>query len=115
VKANAPSRMGATLANVEYRTLWFAEAQSSAGDQLAKVALAILVYGRTNSALWAAIVYALTFLPALAGGLGLAHLADRYPRRTVLSTCAALQAVLVGLMAIPGRSARERGAKRHHP
>lgn len=102
MKANAPSRMDATLANVEYRTLWFAEAQSSAGDQLAKVALAILVYGRTNSALWAAIVYALTFLPALAGGLGLAHLADRYRRRTVLSTCAALQAVLVGLMAIPG-------------
>jgi MFS family permease len=102
VKANAAPRMSDTLANGEYRALWFAEAQSSAGDQLAKVALAILVYGRTNSALWAAGVYALTFLPALAGGLGLSHLADRYPRRTVLVTSAALQAALVGLMAVPG-------------
>src|SRR3982074_2732831 len=98
--------MDATLANVEYRTLWFAEAQSSAGDQLAKVALAILVYGRTNSALWAAIVYALTFLPALAGGLRLAPLADRH---------AAGGPLRVGRRCPAGRSARERGAKRHHP
>lgn len=90
------------LRNVEYRVLWSAEAISTAGDQLAKVALAILVYGRTGSALWAAAVYALTFLPALAGGLGLSHLADRYPRRAVLSVSAALQAVLVGGMSVPG-------------
>ncbi len=94
--------LSAPLRNGEYRVLWLAEAISSAGDQLAKVALAILVYGRTGSALWAAAVYALTFLPALAGGLGLSHLADRYPRRAVLSVSAALQAVLVGLMSVPG-------------
>ena len=78
------------------------QAISSAGDQLAKVALAILVYNRTGSALWAAVVYALTFLPALAGGLGLSFLADRYRRRAVLSVSAAVQAVLVGLMSLPG-------------
>ena len=102
VATDATTRLRTPLRNIEYRVLWSAEAISSAGDQLAKVALAILVYGRTGSALWAAAVYALTFLPALAGGLGLSHLADRYPRRTVLCTCAALQAVLVGLMSIPG-------------
>ncbi|NKQ57409.1 MFS transporter [Amycolatopsis sp. K13G38] len=94
--------MREALRNAEYRALWFAEAQSCAGDQLAKVALAIMVYGRTGSPLWAAIVYALTFLPALAGGLGLSQLADRYPRRAVLATSAAVQGVLVGCMAIPG-------------
>jgi MFS family permease len=94
--------MGATLANVEFRALWFAEAQSLVGDQLTTVALAILVFDRTHSPLLAALVYALTFLPALAGGLGLAQLADRYPRRTVLIASAAGQAVLVGTMAIPG-------------
>ncbi|QRP50629.1 MFS transporter [Amycolatopsis sp. FDAARGOS 1241] len=94
--------MTAPLRNVEYRVLWAAEAISSAGDQLAKVALAILVYNRTGSALWAAVVYALTFLPALAGGLGLAFLADRYRRRTVLSASFSVQAVLVGLMSVPG-------------
>ncbi|MFI5609053.1 MFS transporter [Amycolatopsis sp. NPDC051903] len=99
---HATPRLTAPLRNVEYRVLWAAEAISSGGDQLAKVALAILVYNRTGSALWAAVVYALTFLPALAGGLGLAFLADRYRRRTVLSASFSVQAVLVGLMSVPG-------------
>lgn len=94
--------MRSAIRNREFRALWLAEAQSVAGDHLTTVALAIIVYGRTGSALWAALAYALTFLPALAGGLGLAQVADRYPRRTVLTVSAAVQAVLVGAMAIPG-------------
>ncbi|HEV2781112.1 MAG TPA: MFS transporter [Actinophytocola sp.] len=94
--------MTAALAVTEFRALWFAEGQSVAGDQLAKVALMILVYDRTRSAWWAAVVYALTFLPALAGGLGLSQLADRFPRRALMVVCSLIQAVLVGLMAIPG-------------
>lgn len=97
---SAPS-LTAVLAVSEFRALWLAEAQSVAGDQLAKVALVILVYSQTGSAWWAAAVYALTFLPALAGGLGLSHLADRFPRRSLMVVCTAAQAVLVGLMAIP--------------
>lgn len=94
-------RVTAPLGNPEFRALWAAEAQSVVGDQLTTVALAIMVFDRTGSALWAALVYALTFLPALAGGLGLAQLADRFPRRTILWVTSAMQAVLVGLMAIP--------------
>lgn len=93
---------GRVLANREFRGLWAAESLSIAGDQLAKVALAILVFERTQSPLWSALVYAMTFLPALFGGLGLSQLADRYPRRTLLVTCTLAQAVLVGVMAIPG-------------
>jgi MFS family permease len=96
--------MRSALANGEFRTVWLAEAQSTLGDQLTTVALALLVYHRTGSALWSAAAYALTFLPALAGGLGLSQLADRYPRRTVLAVSAAVQAVFVGIMAIPGIS-----------
>jgi MFS family permease len=92
----------AVLAVPEFRALWFAEAQSVFGDQLAKVALTILVYDRTGSALLAAVVYALTFLSALAGGLGLSQLADRFPRRKLMVTCTLAQAVVVGLMALPG-------------
>jgi MFS family permease len=94
--------MAAVLAVSEFRALWFAEAQSVFGDQLAKVALTILVYDRTNSAMFAAFVYALTYLSALAGGLGLSQLADRFPRRSLMVTCTLAQAVLVGLMALPG-------------
>jgi MFS family permease len=96
--------MADVLAVTEFRALWFAEAQSVAGDQLAKVALMILVYNRTGSAWWSAAVYALTFLPALVGGLGLSQLADRFRRRNVMVGCALVQAGLVGLMAIPGMS-----------
>ncbi|ANN21625.1 arabinose ABC transporter permease [Amycolatopsis orientalis] len=94
--------MTAALANREFRALWLAEVQSLIGDQLTIVALAILVYDRTGSALLSAVVYSLTFLPALAGGLGLSQLADRYPRRTVLVFSSLIQAVLIGVMAIPG-------------
>lgn len=94
--------MGAVLAVREFRALWLAEAVSIAGDQLAKVALALVVYNRTGSALWSAVVYALSFLPALAGGLGLAYLADRYPRRRVMAVGSTLQAGLVAIMAVPG-------------
>ncbi|GAA2994191.1 MFS transporter [Actinokineospora diospyrosa] len=94
--------MGTVLANREFRALWISEAVSVAGDQLTRVALAILVYERTGSAFYAAGIYALTFLPALAGGLGLSQLADRYRRRTLMVVCSAIQAVVVATMAIPG-------------
>ncbi|MBB5852361.1 MFS transporter [Amycolatopsis umgeniensis] len=102
MKTNAAPRMTAALANLEFRALWLAEVQSLIGDQLTIVALAILVYDRTGSALLSAVVYSLTFLPALAGGLGLSQLADRYPRRTVLVISSLIQAVLIAIMAIPG-------------
>lgn len=102
VRTQPRPRLRSALANGEFRTVWLAEAQSTLGDQLTTVALALLVYHRTGSALWSAAAYALTFLPALAGGLGLSQLADRYPRRAVLTVSAAVQAVFVGIMAIPG-------------
>lgn len=86
----------------EFRFLWAAEVVSVAGDQLARVALAVLVFGRTGSALWAATVYALTFLPALFGGVLFGGLADRFPRREVMAACDGVRALLVALMALPG-------------
>ncbi|WP_245641957.1 MFS transporter [Nonomuraea candida] len=72
------------------------------GDQLAQVALAVLVYDRTGSALATAAVYALTYLPSIIGGPLLAGLADRFARRAVMLTCDLLRAALVGVMAVPG-------------
>lgn len=95
-------RLRTAIRNREFRALWVAETQSVVGDHLTTVALAIMVYGRTGSALWAAVVYALTYLPALAGGLGLAQIADRFPRRTVLIVSTSVQAALVATMAVPG-------------
>ena len=88
------------FANGEFRALWFAELVSSAGDQVARVALSVLVYVRTQSAALAAFTFALTFLPALLGPL-LAGLADRYPRREVMIVCDLSRGALMAVMALP--------------
>jgi diguanylate cyclase (GGDEF)-like protein len=88
----------------EFRALWAAETISVAGDQVARVALALLVYARTSSAILTGLTYALTFLPAFLGGMLLSGLADRFPRRTVLVTTDVLRACLAASMAIPGLS-----------
>ncbi len=85
----------------EFRALWLAYAVSIAGDQLARIALSVLVYNRTSSAAWTALTYALTFLPDLVGGPLLAGLADRYPRRRVMVTTDLARGALVSVMAIP--------------
>src|SRR5215207_8464263 len=98
------------LAHREYSALWLAYALSLAGDQLARVALAVLVFDATGSAAATALAYAVTFLPWLVGGPLLAGLGDRYPRRTVLVVCDLLAAVLLGVMALPGLSLVALGA-----
>ncbi|HEX3650931.1 MAG TPA: MFS transporter [Pseudonocardiaceae bacterium] len=86
----------------EFQALWSALLLSIVGDQLARVALALLVFARTNSAALAALTYALTLLPDLVGGPLLSGLADRFPRREVMVVADLSRAGLVALMAIPG-------------
>jgi MFS family permease len=86
----------------EFRALWLAQLLSVTGDQLARVALTILVYDRTRSALLAAITFVVSIVPTFIGGVTLAWLADRYPRRRVMIVCDLVRAVLVLVMALPG-------------
>ncbi|GII77448.1 MFS transporter [Sphaerisporangium rufum] len=86
----------------EFRALWAGQCLSLLGDQLAQIALALLVFDRTGSPFATAAVYALTYLPPILGGPLLAGLADRYARRRVMIVCDLLRAALVGLMAVPG-------------
>ncbi|HEY1618112.1 MAG TPA: MFS transporter, partial [Streptosporangiaceae bacterium] len=90
------------FADREFRALWFAEILSVTGDRLALVALTLLVYDQTKSPLLAALTYAAGYLPWVIGGLFLADVADRRPRRSVMVTCDAVRMVLVGVMAVPG-------------
>jgi MFS family permease len=85
----------------EFRALWFSQVLSVVGDRLALVALTLLVYDRTHSPLLTALVYASGYLPWVIGGLFLADLADRYPRRSVMVVCDAVRTVLVMAMVIP--------------
>ena len=102
--AAAPGRatFGDVFAVREFRALWSSVVLSAAGDRLALVALTLLVYDHTRSPLLAAAAYAAGYLPWLIGGLFLADLADRRPRRTVMVGCDAIRAALVTAMAVPG-------------
>jgi MFS family permease len=90
------------LAVGEFRALWLAQVFSVLGDQLARVALSLLVFNRTGSSGLAALTYALTFLPDLVGGPLLSGLADRYPRRQVMVVADVARALLVAVMAVGG-------------
>jgi predicted MFS family arabinose efflux permease len=86
----------------EYTALWSAQLVSILGDQLARVALTVLVYDRTRSAFLAAVAFAASVLPVMASGVLLGQLADRFPRRAVMIACDASSLVLVALTAVPG-------------
>jgi Major Facilitator Superfamily len=98
----APATFREVFAIGEFRALWSAELFSIMGDQLARVALSVLVFDRTGSAGLTALTYALTYLPDLIGGPLLSGLADRYPRRAVMVVSDVLRAVLMAAMAVPG-------------
>jgi len=85
----------------EFRALWFGELLSIAGDQLARVALSILVFTGTNSATLTGLTYALTYAPSLLGGIFLTGFADRFPRRSVMVLVDVLRAGLILLVALP--------------
>jgi MFS family permease len=100
-RTSRPATYGQVFAVREFRPLFGSFFLSTIGDELARVALTVLVFQRTESALLSAITFAISFLPWLVGGPVLAALADRYPRHRVLIASDVARALLVALMAIP--------------
>lgn len=96
-----PATYREVFSHTEFRYLYGAMALSVVGDQLAKVALAILVFLRTGSPALTALAYASTLLPWLLGA-PLSAFGDRLPRRQVLIVCDLARFVLVAAMALPG-------------
>jgi MFS family permease len=90
------------FAVAEFRPLFGTFLLSTAGDELARVALTVLVYQRTNSPLLSALTFAIGYLPWLLGGPLLSTVADRFPRHRVLIVTDVARAVLLATMAIRG-------------
>lgn len=86
----------------EFRPLFGTFLLSTAGDELVRVALTVLVYQRTASPLLSALTFAIGHLPWLLGGPLLSAMADRLPRHRVLISADVARGVLLALMAIPG-------------
>lgn len=86
----------------EYRAVYFALLVSWVGDYLARAAVTVLVYQRTESVLLSAAAFAVTYLPWLIGGPLLSALAERYPYRRVMVLCDLARMALVLILVIPG-------------
>jgi MFS family permease len=93
--------LAAPFADVEFRAIWTTRGLSLLGDQLARVALAVLVFQRTGSAAWTGAAYAASFLPYLVGP-SFAGVADRRPRKGILVSLDLARATAIGAMALPG-------------
>jgi predicted MFS family arabinose efflux permease len=98
----APARYRDVFGVREYAGMFTAELFSLLGDQVAAVAVAVLLYQRSGSPLLAALGYATAFVPWAVGGPLLSVLADRLPARRVMVGCDAMRAGLIGLAALPG-------------
>jgi MFS family permease len=96
------SRVGISdaLAVREFRGIILAQIASEAGDQIARVALALLVLADTGSALLAATTFAVSFVPTFLGAALLGPVADRFTRRTLMLVADLGRAAAVGLLAL---------------
>ena len=90
------------LGHPEFRALLVADGLSTVGDQIARIAVALLVLERSGSAFAASATYACSYLTWLVGGPFLSALADRYPRRRLMVLCDLARMVLIALLAVPG-------------
>jgi MFS family permease len=89
----------------EFRGLVAAQVASEAGDQIARVALALLVLSDTGSALLAAATFAVTFVPTFLGAALLGSLADRFSRKTLMLLADVARAIAIGVLALVAGSA----------
>ncbi len=90
------------LRNREFAAVLVAVTLSVLGDQVARLAVAVLVFSSTGSAFAASATYACSYLTWLVGGPLLSALADRHRRRRLMVVCDLLRAGLIALLVVPG-------------
>jgi MFS family permease len=90
------------LGDREFGTMFVAGGLAVVGDQLARIAVALLVFERSGSALAASATYACSYLTWLLGGPVLSALSDRHSRRRLMITVDLVRMVLIALLVIPG-------------
>ena len=88
------------LRNEAFRKLWLSQVVSEVGDWSARLALTTLMYERTRSATWAAVMAVSALLPMLGPGQLLASFADRIDRRFILVTADLVRAAIFVVLAV---------------
>jgi len=87
------------LAHQQFRVLFISRFAAIIADTLRILALSVLVYATTGSALLAAVTYGIGFLPQAVGGMLIGSLADRLPPRRLLVAGYLIEAVVALLLA----------------
>ncbi|HSO05206.1 MAG TPA: hypothetical protein VLQ92_12040, partial [Candidatus Limnocylindrales bacterium] len=72
---------GGVWRNSAFRRIWFGQVVSEVGDWAARLAMSILVFSATGSALQSALVFSVSLLPALGPGQWLTVRTGKLPRR----------------------------------
>ena len=85
----------------EFQGVVLSAGLSVLGDQVTRIAVALLVYERTGSAFASSATYACSYLSWLVGGPVLSALADRHRRRRLMIVCDLLRCALVALLVLP--------------
>jgi MFS family permease len=97
---NAPAgTIRAALRYPDFRFLLSALAVSQVGDWLYNLALVVLVYDRTHSAVWAGVTTAARVVPVVVLGPVGGVLADRFDRRRIMIVCDLARVALMLLLA----------------
>lgn len=87
--------------DAEFTGMYVADVLTMTGTYLSRLAVAVLVYGRTNSVGLTALSFAMSFAPYIFAPW-LSTLADRLPRKHLLVGTDAVRALLVLVLVIPG-------------
>ncbi len=96
--------MGAVLSHRSFRSLWFAGLISDAGDWLLLIALPIVVFDITGSALGTSVAFLIELAPGIVLAPIAGRLVDRLDRRRLLLVITGAQALaLLPLLTVSGR------------
>jgi len=98
--AGLEKRAAGIFASRSFRMFYAGQAFSYVGDGLRTLALPLLVFHLTGSALSLGITYALEFLPFAVTGLVGGSLADRLDRRRLLLACDFVRFFVIALFAV---------------
>lgn len=93
--------LAAPLRQREVKVLISAHLISGLGDWAGRLALAVLVFDRSQSAWWAAAITVVSLLPWLGPGQMLATFADRFGRVGTMISSDVFRAAIFGLILIP--------------
>lgn len=95
----ASSHLVKPLRDADYRRLWLGQMVSVIGDKVNQLALGVLVYAATGSALQMGVVLAISMLPAALFGMVAGALVDRFDHRRTMIAADLTRAALV--LAVP--------------